>query len=119
MYSRVRRRDFRVEAGGSPAAGHFPCAAKESNQRKAAPEVAPRCHGVPLCCLPRQGGRGTRPGRAHKTCPAMGLEQSSPTTPCRVELLGAPHGEFSTAGSAPFVAQSKFHSDPINPMDGG
>ena len=29
------------KAGGSPAAGHFPCAAKESNQRKAAPGVAP------------------------------------------------------------------------------
>src|SRR5260221_517952 len=54
--------------------------------------VPPPCPGVPLCCLTRQGGCGTRPGKAHKTCLAMGLEQSSPTPPCRVELLGAPHG---------------------------
>src|SRR4051812_20358984 len=62
-------------AGGSPAAGHFPCAAKESNQRKAAPGVAPRIHRVSLCCLTRQGGCGTRPGEAHKSCLTAGLEQ--------------------------------------------
>ena len=86
------------EAGGSPAAGHFPCAAKESNQRKAAPGVAPRIRGVTLCCLPRQGGCGTRPGEAHTTRLTAGLEQSSPTSPCRVELLGAPQGEPKASG---------------------
>ena len=62
-------------AGGSPAAGHFPCAAKESSQRKAAPGVAPRVRGVTLCCLTRQGGCGTRPGEAHTTRLTAGLEQ--------------------------------------------
>jgi len=35
-------------AGGSPAAGHFSCAAKKSNQKKAAPGCrAPRSRGNP------------------------------------------------------------------------
>src|SRR6185295_12290802 len=87
-------------AGGSPAAGYFPCAAKESNQRKAAPGVVPTVQRVALCCLTRLGGCGTRPGRAHRTCPATGLEQSSPTTPSRVELLGAPQGEATARARA-------------------
>src|SRR5258706_10355205 len=85
-----------MHAGGSPAASSFSCAAKKRNQKKAAPVSRP-LSGVPLCCLTRQGGCGTRPGRAHTTCPAMGLEQSSPTAPCRVELLGTSQGEISTA----------------------
>src|SRR5262245_26607111 len=76
-------------AGGSPAAGPFSCAAKKRNQKKAAPGVA--ALRAPLCCLTRRGG-GTRPGEAHTTCLAAGLEQSSPTSPRRVELLGAPQG---------------------------
>jgi hypothetical protein len=40
------------KAGGSPAAGHFPCAAKESNQRKAAPVSRPVFSGCPCAaCL--------------------------------------------------------------------
>jgi hypothetical protein len=89
------RREPDCEAGGSPAAGHFPCAAKESNQRKAAPGVAPRIHGVPLCCLPRCGDCATRPGEAHTTRLTAGLEQCSSTSPHRVEQLGAPQGEKS------------------------
>src|SRR5258706_1697675 len=81
-----------MHAGGSPAASSFSCAAKKRTQKKAAPVSRP-LSGVSLCCLTRQGGCGTRPGRAHTTCPAMGLEQSLPTPPCRVELLGAPQGE--------------------------
>src|SRR5258706_11444635 len=80
------------EAGGSPAAGHLSCAAKKGNRKKAAPGVAPRIRGVTLCCLPRWGDCATRPGEAHTTCLPMGLEQSSSTSPHRVELLGAPHG---------------------------
>jgi len=57
------------------------------------PLVSRPFSGVTLCCLSQQGGCGTRPGKAHKTCLVMGLEQSSPTTRCRVELLGAPQGE--------------------------
>src|SRR3954466_15112932 len=39
-------------AGGSPAAGSFPCAAKESNQRKAAPVSRPVFTGSPCAaCL--------------------------------------------------------------------
>src|SRR5882724_3989389 len=60
-------------AGGCPAAGHLSCAAKKGNRKKAAPGVAPRIRGVTLCCLPRWGNCGTRPDRAHKTCPVMGL----------------------------------------------
>ena len=41
------RKDERA-AGGSPAAGHFSCAAKKSNQKKAAPGVAPLVRGVPV-----------------------------------------------------------------------
>src|SRR6185369_14116542 len=45
----LRRRNA---AGGSPAAGHFPCAAKESNQRKAAPVSRPLFSGSPCAaCL--------------------------------------------------------------------
>ena len=33
-------------------AGHFSCAAKKSNQKKAAPDAAPLCQGVPCAaCL--------------------------------------------------------------------
>ena len=64
-----------AEAGGSPAAGHLSCAAKKGDRKKAAPEVAPRIHGVPLCCLTRLGGCGTRPGEAHTTRLTAGLEQ--------------------------------------------
>ena len=43
--SKISRKDF---AGGSPAAGHFSCAAKKSNQKKAAPGCrAPRSRGNP------------------------------------------------------------------------
>ena len=78
---------------GSPVAGHFSCAAKKSNQKKATPGVAPRVRGVTLCCLSRCGDCATRPGKAHTTCLAMGLEQCSSTSPHRDELLGAPQGE--------------------------
>jgi len=37
-----------TEAGGSPAAGYFSCAAKKSNQKKAAPGVAPLVRGAPV-----------------------------------------------------------------------
>ena len=77
-----------------------------------APGVAPRIHGVPLCCLTRQGGCGTRPGRAHATCPAMGLEQSSPhplvESSCSAQfpLMGSVPSEFlrnlSLRNSCPF-----------------
>jgi len=39
---------FFHSAGGSPAAGHFSCAAKKSNQKKAAPGVAPLFRGGPV-----------------------------------------------------------------------
>ena len=66
--------------------------------RKVRKRRPPRClassiEEVTLRCLSWQGGCGTRPGRAHTTCPAMGLEQSSPTPPCHAELLGEIHGE--------------------------
>ena len=52
---------------------------------------------VTLCCLPWQGGCGTRPGRGHTTSSAMGLEQSSPKSSCQTELLGETHGEVHSA----------------------
>ena len=39
---------FFHSAGGSPAAGHFSCAARKSNQEKAAPGVAPLIRGAPV-----------------------------------------------------------------------
>jgi hypothetical protein len=82
-----------VWAGGSPAAGHFSCAAKKSNQKKAAPGVAPLYRGVSLCCLTRQGGCVTRPGEAHTTRLTAGLEQVLAETPLPIELHGASKGE--------------------------
>ena len=68
-------------AGGCPAAAYLAWPTK-SNQKKAAPGVAPRIHGVPLCCLPRCGDCGTRPGEAHTTRLTAGL----PRFPAGVSL---------------------------------
>jgi len=92
-------------AGGSPAAGYFSCAAKQSNQKKAAPVSRP-FSGVTLRRLSWQGGCGTRPGEMHTTHLTAGLAQSSPTPPCQAELLGASHGEQRQAPQSCFYALS-------------
>ena len=81
-----------ILAGGSPAADYFSCAAKKSNQKKAAQVSRLLFEEVTLRCLTRRGDCATRPGKAHTTCLPMGLEQCSSTTPHRVELLGASYG---------------------------
>jgi len=119
------------------------------------PLVSRPLSGVPLRCLTRQGGCGTRPGRAHKTCPTMGLTrfpagaswggirimgacidvggpspgacsrkraalnvstgaQSSPKTPRRVELLGAPQGvQGQTQHGLWFLLSPQYCSYPV------
>src|SRR5260221_1338226 len=65
------------------------------------PLVSRPLSGGSLCCLPRRGDCGTRPGEAHTTRLTAGLEQSSSTSPRRVELLGAPQGGNGIANSRP------------------
>ena len=64
--------------GAAPHAGHFLCAAKESNQRNAAPLRQP---AASFGWMNPSGGCATRLGGAHKTCPTAELKQCSPKTP--------------------------------------
>src|SRR5450830_1517028 len=70
-------------AGGSPAASHFSCLAKKSNQKKSPPVCRP--FGVP--CVARLVRR-----LRNSHCV---LKQSSPTPPDQPALLGGAQGRKS------------------------
>ena len=67
-------------AEGSPAADSFLCAAKERNQRNAAP---PRQPAAFFGWMNPSGGCATRPDGAHTPRPTAELKQCSPKTPDR------------------------------------
>ena len=73
-------------AGGSPAAGHFSCSAKKSNQKKAAPG-SPALR-APLRCSPCRAA-----AELALAIPLRGLRQSSPTPPVSAALLGGSQGD--------------------------
>ena len=74
-------------AGGWPAASHFSCAAKKSNQKKAAPG-SPALR-APLRCSPCRAA-----AELALAIPLRGLRQSSPTSPGIAALLGGSQGGF-------------------------
>ena len=113
--------NFRVDAGGSPAATHFSCFAKKSKQKKATRGSSPRksagypsetaasvsgsagasqWDAKPLPHLETTGRCGTRArmSSAQKILVPLALKQSSRTTPVASALLGDSHrgpGGFS------------------------
>src|ERR1022692_4748935 len=75
---------FKVNtAGGSPAASHFSCLAKKSNQKKSPPV----CRRFAVPCVARLVRR-LRNSR-------YALKQSSPTSPDQPALLGGAQGNKS------------------------
>ena len=68
-------------AGGSPAASHFSCLAKKSNQKKSPPV----CRRFAVPCVARLARR-LRNSR-------YALKQSSPTSPDPPALLGGAQGK--------------------------
>jgi hypothetical protein len=73
-----------MHAGGSPAATHFLCVAKESKQRKATAKPLP--FGFPPKCRAKREANETRfPCRAHSRLQAAIVTQarrSAPRNPC-------------------------------------
>ena len=89
---------LRVDAGGSPAASHFLCFAKESNQRKATRgSSSPQKRGDALRYSKRQAAAelGLEWAKAQEIAFVLALRQSSRTTPVVSALLGDSHREPS------------------------
>jgi hypothetical protein len=72
-------------AGGSPAAGHFSCAAKKSNQKKAAP-------GSPSLRAPLRYSTRRAAAELALAKNLRGLRQSSPISPGASALLSGSQG---------------------------
>ena len=72
-------------AGGWPAASDFSCAAKKSNQKKAAP-------GSPVVRTALRGSPRRAAAELALAIPPRGLRQSSPTAPGMAALLGGSQG---------------------------
>ena len=84
-------------AGGCPAASYFSCAAKKSNQKKAAPLPPPSFGGFPAL-LEAPGGCGTRPCKGRRASNSPRRQLPAPLR-CSAALKGAINPESWSAES--------------------